>query len=339
MEEVPPYSPTVSPTERRLPREYVPPRETDPRWWQVEDEEDEAALMRPRNPTEPQQRHASTSLSSSQPLSPLHPQSQSQSPRNRAAAKLPPTLTCNPELPPAYSSLDALAHSFRLSAPLVYATKTSQTPRYQVMQEFTRSGRPWRLNIRRLMPRESRANSLSTPISSSSTSTSASTATAPPAPTPHPRIRYDEDGTMYTMTSHEMRGLRSSTLGGIIRLETGSSLLSGKWIKVLHVTKNRRKDSMNAENEARMQRYGYHEDEEWDKRVVFCVRRGRWEDGEGRGVAVEMETQAEEGKGSSREFEILGEVTGPRRDLLVSCWVWKTWVLEGLRWEGDVKGW
>ena len=134
---------------------------------------------------------------------------------------------------------------------------------------------------------------------------------------------------MYTITTYEMRGHRSSTLGGSIQLETGKGVLGGRWTKIWQLTKNARRDSLNPENEARIQKYGYHAQEEWDKRLLFVVRRGMWEDGGGRKIAVE-------GEGA---FEVLGTVSAPRRDLLVSCWIMRVWTGEGMRWEGDVKGW
>ncbi|KAF2794326.1 hypothetical protein K505DRAFT_212948, partial [Melanomma pulvis-pyrius CBS 109.77] len=227
----------------------------------------------------------------------------------RSIATAPPTFY-PPEPPPDYATVDALASSFRLDAPFVYATKTSNTPRYQLMQEFTRSGKPRKLSVRRLLPSETRSASL--PSSS--------------LDSPVLRLRYDEDGTMYTITTYEMRGHRSSTLAGSIKLETGMSVLGAKWTKFWLFTKNARRDSLNPENEARLLKYGYHADEEWDKRLLFSVKRGVWEDGERRRVAVE----------NGREFETLGEVSGPRRDLLVSCWLKRVWMGEGIRWEDDV---
>jgi hypothetical protein len=58
------------------------------------------------------------------------------------------------------------------------------------------------------------------------------------------------------------------------------------------------------------------------------VRRGVWEDGEGKKVA------AEAGEGS---FEILGNVLGPQRDLMVSCWAMKMWMSNGIEWDADMK--
>lgn len=136
----------------------------------------------------------------------------------------------------------------------------------------------------------------------------------------------------YGTKTYEMRGHRSSTLGGTIKIESGKSLWGGKWVKIWHLTKNARKDSLNPDNEARMQKYGYHSGDEWDKMLLFCVKRGVWTDSEEREVAWES---------SSGEFEV-DERTGRegwKRDLAVSCWVLKTWVCGGLRWDDDVKGW
>jgi hypothetical protein len=149
-----------------------------------------------------------------------------------------------------------LASSFRLEAPLIYATKPSNAPRYQLMQEFTKSGKPRKLSIRRLLQTESRSHSLpSDSLLVASTSRG---------------IEYDEEGTMYTImastlyaiTTYEMRGHRSSTLAGNIQVETGQSVLGGKWSKIWHLTRNARRDSLNPENEARLQKYGYKPEEE-----------------------------------------------------------------------------
>ncbi|KAF2472541.1 uncharacterized protein BDR25DRAFT_313051 [Lindgomyces ingoldianus] len=301
MDEAPPYSPMASVTERRLPQEYVLPQEYHAR----QDEED-LELVRPKSTTEARHDPRTDALGVLEEQNTL-----------MAVATAPSTLVFPPEPPPMYAPLDTLAHSFRLDGPLIFATKTSSTPRYQLMQEFTRSGRPRKLHVRRLMASESRSHSL--PSSSQE-------------PT-WPQIGYDEEGTMYTITPYEMKGLRSSTLPGIIKLESGWSILGGKRTKIFHVQKNARRDSLNPENSARMQKYGYHADDEWDKKLLFSVRRGSWEDGVSRRVAVEE--HGDEGA----QFEILEEVSGARRDLMVSCWVMKMWMVKGIRWEGDVKGW
>ncbi|KAF2193925.1 hypothetical protein K469DRAFT_709406 [Zopfia rhizophila CBS 207.26] len=291
MDQSPPYTPTVTNRDRYLPPDYF---------------DDGESPRLPKTLTSPRAKSRTDALSLLE----------GQQNNLTHASSAPPTAHyCLAEPPPDYASLDTLAHAFRLDGPLIYATKTSNTPRYQLMQEFTRSGRPLKLHIRRLLASEARQHLLPSTLS-----------------TP-PRISYDMDGTMYRITGYEMRGHRSSTLAGSIQLESGSSILSGKWVKIWHFTKNVKRDSLNPENEARMQKYGYHAEDEWDKRLLFSVKKGRWEDERGKKVAVE------ENGTEGRKFELLEQVSGSRRDLLVSCWVMRVWMVEGLRWEGDLKGW
>ncbi|KAF2729552.1 hypothetical protein EJ04DRAFT_66082 [Polyplosphaeria fusca] len=291
MEHAPPYSPKASWDERQLPQDFDPV--------QI----DEAELRRPRaGPSRHDARTDGSDVVEGQ---------------GEVAAPAP-AASLSTRQPPDYAPLDTLARSFRLDPPFVYTTKTSNVPRYQMMQDFTRSGRPRKLHMRRLMATEARRCSL-----------------------PSPRVRYDEDATMYATTAYEMPGLsatyemrghRSTTLNGVIRFEGGSGIFSGKWTKIWQLTKNSRRDSLLTENEGRLQKYGYRADDEWDRRLLFLVRKGRWEDGDGKHVAVEE-------KDGARAFEVLGHVDGPRKDLLVSCWVMRIWLQEGLRWEGDVRGW
>ncbi|KAF2787718.1 hypothetical protein K505DRAFT_421596 [Melanomma pulvis-pyrius CBS 109.77] len=132
---------------------------------------------------------------------------------------------------------------------------------------------------------------------------------------------------LYATTTYEMRGHRSSTLGGNIQVETGKGV-RGKWTKIWHLTRNSRRDSLNPENETRLQKYGYQPEEEWDKRLLIFIRRGLWEDSEGKRVAAETDDGS---------FEVLGNVNGPQRDLFASCWAMKVWISDGIRWEGDIK--
>jgi hypothetical protein len=288
MDDVPPYSPTAAASERRLPNDHHA--------YLVDDEEDR--LIRSSTTIDTTSRDG---LSYHSPLIQDHN-------ALRTIITAPPILVPS-EPPPEYAPVDALASSFRIDAPLIYATKTSKSPRYQLLQEFTRSGKPRKLSIRRLLPSETRST---------------------PLPALDKTIRYDEDGTMYTITPREMRGHRASTLAGSIQLESGRNVLGGKWTKIWLLTKNARRNSLNPENEARILKYGYHADDEWDKQLLFSIKRGVWVDGEGRSVAVEEDV--------GRLFEVLEKATGKRRDLLVSCWVMKAWIGEGIRWEGDRTG-
>jgi hypothetical protein len=327
--DAPPYSPTASGSERRLPHDYRPTEHAE------EDEEAdplESLLRAQKTPTSPRAQHrrhwSSASSAADNRFEPGNRLQQvATAPATRIAGSFHDPFHSSLELPPDYAPVDEMARSFRLEAPFIHTTKTSSMPRYQLMQEFSRSGRQRKLHIRRLMATESRSHSLPyTPLS----------------PTFGPVIRYDEEATMYTMNcyelldtgyrSFEMRGLRSSTLRGTIKAETGKGLLGGRWTKIWHLTKNAKKDSLNVENEARMQKYGYHAKDEWDKRLLFCVKKGVWEDGEGKIVARE---------GTKGEVDICDAIgdEGWRRDLLVTCWVLQIWMRDGLRWENDVKGW
>lgn len=80
---------------------------------------------------------------------------------------------------------------------------------------------------------------------------------------------------------------------------------------------------LRAENEAKMHKYGYHAEDEWNKDLLFCVKKGKWKDNWGDVAAIE------EGK----DFKIQTVVDGPRRDLLVACWVARMWSVQGLRWD------
>jgi hypothetical protein len=79
-----------------------------------------------------------------------------------------------------------------------------------------------------------------------------------------------------------------------------------------------------------MEKYGYQPEDEWDKRLMFRVKKGTWEDGEGKKVATEDE---------ERGFEVLVDVDGPKKDLMVACWLMKLWMGEGMRWDNDLRGW
>jgi hypothetical protein len=324
--DAPPYSPTATSNERRLPHDYQHSEDAhenaDPL---------ESLLRRQETPTSPRTTHrrqwsTASSVADTGVLPETHLQHVVTAPIQTISGSFHDPFDPSLEFPPSYAPVDELARSFRLQAPFIHTTKTSSMPRYQLMQEFSRSGRPRKLHIRRMMAAESRSHSLPS---------------TPRSPSFGPVIRYDEEATMYTMNcyelmntgyrSYEMKGLRSSTLGGTIKAKTGKSLL-GRWTKIYHMTKNASKDSLNVENEARMQKYGYHADDEWDKRLLFCVRKGVWQDEEGRVVARE---------GRRGEVDICDTLNneGWKRDLLVACWVLCIWSRDGLRWVNDVKGW
>lgn len=205
--------------------------------------------------------------------------------------------------------LDPKTCEFKLQGTFIYA---DNIPKYQLSERFTRSGKPMKLSIRRLMASES---------------------TIPPA-----QIKYDDEGTMYHMQviqmfgelvkfgGREMRGHRASTLG-FVALETGTTILGTKFTKFWQLTRNRGRDSLRPENETRLQRHGYQPDTEWDQKLLFVVKKGVWEDDMGKEFAKDrgMDFQIREGAISVDERW--------KRDLLLSCWIWRMWILEGLRLE------
>ncbi|KAF2009484.1 hypothetical protein BU24DRAFT_75788 [Aaosphaeria arxii CBS 175.79] len=311
MNDAPPYSPTANSNEMgRLPHDFHIPR------WNERHEDPLASLVRWKTNRSSMSSSGSTYTSGDEGPSRAYAESYPSSHDPITHVATAPAVL---EAPPNYTPIDALAHVFHIEGGLVYATRTSTTPRYQLMQEFTRSGRPKKLHIRRLMASESRKSSLSDASSLNSAD----------------RLRYDEDSTMYTITTFDMRGLRSSTLGGSIQFESGGGLLGGKWVKVWHLRKTRKRNSLNPENERKIEKYGYHSRDEWDKQLLFLVKKGIWEDGEGRKVAIE------DGNG----FEIVDpkvkdqEGANWKRDLMVASWIMRMWRVDGIRWENDIKGW
>lgn len=233
------------------------------------------------------------------------------------------------ELPPSYAPLDELARSFRIVAPFVYATQTSGFARYQLHQE-TPTMRLSRLSIRRMLPAEAR----SCPLPAEAPRTSLSSALGPSMPedikpegmgeSTVQRVRYDDDLTLYTVNyfniagsrSYEMKGERSRTVPGVIK--PGTSLL-GRSFKLYHCTKPASRDALDPANVAKMQKYGYKSEDEWDKKLLFVVKKGRWEDGKNGALVAKEEDgdlSIEEGKWAE----------GWRRDLLVASWVMKRWI-------------
>ena len=241
-------------------------------------------------------------------------------------------------LPPEYAPVDEHARTFRLQAPFIYTTKTSNLPRYQIQQEFNRAGKPCKLNIRRLQPHETRSCSV---------------------PALHaardPRIRYDDDGTLYSMTSFEMHGKTPTALPGSMQISSGKTLWGGQWTRIWHIQHPRRDStsssslSSSSDREVKPQRRSYSYE---DKHLLFAVKKGVWEDADGTVVAREEKRWgigygdrflSRRGSGVSGEGKVL-EVTDigakdrARMDLVVACWVMRIWMSEGIRWEGDLKG-
>ena len=210
-----------------------------------------------------------------------------------ALLHLSPQLCPDAELPPAYSAHDENVTSFSLKAPYIYATTTANVPRYHLFAEYTRSGKPDRLCIRRLLRTESRRLSLSCIKG-----------------TKIPHIDYDQDTTLYIIRNEHIRGRQKGTLPGHVKLERGM----GK-CKFWHMTRNEAGDALKKENERKIQKHGYHSRDEWHKNLLFAVQKCEWRDRTGSVVARETR----DGFTTERVLGI------SERDVLITCWAAKRW--------------
>jgi len=217
------------------------------------------------------------------------------------------------------------AQTFRLEGSFIYATKTQNIPRYQLQREFDRDGSLSKLRIRAVHARETRSCSVPT------------THTARDQPIP-----YSSEKTLYSIDEFEMRGKKADTLPGSIQMTSGESLWGGQWTRIWHVTKCKAQHHV----------CDYRGACEPEKHLLYCVKKGVWEDVDG--VVVAREETGREGLGAANafspimktEFDTNGkklalemtdemEKDGNKRDLVMACWVMKLWMAEELRWEGN----
>ncbi|KAI4675429.1 uncharacterized protein J4E84_010023 [Alternaria hordeiaustralica] len=219
------------------------------------------------------------------------------------------------------------AQTFRLDGSFIYATKTQNIPRYQLHRDFDRDGSVSKLHIRAVHARETRSCSVPTTHTARDQS-----------------IRYSSEETLYSIDEFEMRGKKTGTLPGSIQMTSGESLWGGQWTRIWHVTKCK----------ARHHVCDYRGVCEPEKHLLYCVKKGVWEDAEG--VVVAREETGREGLGAanaSRSLmqvgmglekgrkELVLEMTdgiekdAKRRDLVMACWVMKLSTAEELRWEGN----
>lgn len=225
---------------------------------------------------------------------------------------------------PEYTAFDETLGSFEFRLPLIYARNNNgeTRPRYHLSQELTKSGKPWRLKIRRVLPTESRH------LSSASYT----------PPSKARVIEYDDDTTLYIVEdrgalnmfksrSVEIRGRRANTLPGIVKIHSGGRFAGS--CEFWHMTKNSAKNNLKKENEERIQKYGYHVTDEWRKKKLFSTnsRLGRaskngWKDEEGKIVANECGDM----------FEVVSGVDQRTKDALVTCFVAQRWASGKLRW-------
>jgi hypothetical protein len=219
--------------------------------------------------------------------------------------------------------MEVPAQTFRLEAPFIYATRTRNIPRYQLQQELDLNRSVSKLDIRAVLPRETRSLSM------------------PAIHAPRDRqIRYNEEQTVYSIDLFEMRGQKAGALPGSIQMTSGKSLWGGQWTRFWHVTRCK----------AQHHNCDYRGECEPEKHLLYGVKKGVWEDAGGMVVAREEReemgawnaNQSFVGKGAGIDrmgyvLEMTDETErdGKKRDLVIACWVMGLWMAEKLRWEGN----
>lgn len=94
------------------------------------------------------------------------------------------------------------------------------------------------------------------------------------------------------------------------------------------MTKNAAKDSLRKENERRLQKYGYHADDEWNKKLLFSIMakpredKADWTNADGVIIATEW----------NDGLEIVKDVDQRLRDVLVTLWTARRWAGGTLKW-------
>jgi len=212
------------------------------------------------------------------------------------------------------------AQTFRLEGSFIYATKTQNIPRYQLQRDFDRDGFVSKLRFRAVHARETRSCSVPTTHTAGDT-----------------QIPYSIEETLYSIDEIEMRGKKVGTLPGSIQMTSGESLWGGQWTRIWHVTKCKAQHHV----------CDYRGACEPEKHLLYCVKKGVWEDAEGvvvarEGLGVANASRSLMGMGVEKDRkELVLETTDgiekyrEKRDLVMACWVMKLWMAEGLRWEGN----
>lgn len=221
---------------------------------------------------------------------------------------LSPQLSPDAELPPAYTAHNENVAAFSLEFPFIYATSPAVIPRYQLFAEYSRTGKPQKLQIRRLLINESRKMSSASRRLSTVSATSAKSKASE-------SLEYDEDTTLYVIQNEMIRGRRARTLPGHVQIDRGF----GKCL-FWHMTRNEEGDALRKENEKKIQKYGYHSKDEWHKNFLYEVQKSKWRDKDGTVVANE----------DSDSLEIVKWLDVSERDMLVTCWA-------STRWYADYK--
>ncbi|KAK2592802.1 hypothetical protein QQS21_009506 [Conoideocrella luteorostrata] len=209
--------------------------------------------------------------------------------------------------------------SFALDGRYIYETAaTPATPIYHVSTSNTQSGKPWQLQVSRLLPSEARRLSVA-----------ASNAAE------EPFIRYDDDLTLYAGEKINIpisigpkpllviRGRKRGTVQGSIIMER-----SGRSYKFFHMIPIRRAltQAESDRMQALMHKRGYRDSDDWKKKLLLSVQERptkgseelEWIDEYDAIVATEQDGKVD----IAREMEI------EKRDLVIACWACKNFVLD-----------
>ncbi|KAJ3549461.1 hypothetical protein NM208_g496 [Fusarium decemcellulare] len=212
-----------------------------------------------------------------------------------------------------------IEQSFTLKGRYIYETKvTPPAPTYHVSTRNTQSGNPWQLQISHLLPSEARR--LSEAASKGEN---------------EPFIRYDDDLTVYAGEKINVpfslgqkpllviRGQKRGTIQGSIIMEK-----SGRSYKFWHMILIRRALTQ-AENErmqALMHKRGYRDSDDWKKKLLLTVQEGSTK-GSGELEWVD-ELEAVVATEKDGELRVADKMETEKKDLVVSCWACKNFVLD-----------
>lgn len=219
------------------------------------------------------------------------------------------------EFPPLYTAFEDKVQTLTYHHPYIIATSANGTtyPRYHVRVEHTKSGKPFRLQIRRLLKHESRRLSSAFVRRDSAVET----------------CDFDSDMALYLVenvsgldflsrsSSMEIRGRQNRTLPGYISLDIGRS-----GARFWHITPNAKGDALREENERKMQKFGYKPKNEINKVLLFSIagkfvsKDVEWRDVDGNVVAKER---------VGGDLNFTADVSSQMRDILITCWLTKNW--------------
>ncbi|KAF9878846.1 fumarylacetoacetate hydrolase [Colletotrichum karsti] len=223
------------------------------------------------------------------------------------------------ELPPEYMRQDPNDQIFRLEAPFISSASTDaglMVPRFQLAQLRTSANKPYKLRLRRLTTAECRR-------------------LAVPGKGKESLVEFDNDLTLYLIANThalfpwslpeiEIRGCKARTLEGFVELKR-TPTAHQFW----QITKNEANDMLRPENQRKLEKYGYHANDEIKRELLFAgesvavlSKETKWKDGSGILVATES-------KGTLR---LAIDLPAERNDALIACWAAKCWIQGSIKW-------